>query len=87
MVAQIFMMLLMVLSGLRIKSLLEPEKFDSLRVLWTMVMGLVVLHICNLHSGNGILNTELFGEDYKNKFQTHSLSGVGAHHQNALAEW
>ncbi len=42
--------------------------------------------ICHLHSDNGIFSAELFVKDCKNKFQTRSFSGVGAHHQNALAD-
>ncbi len=43
---------------------------------------LSVDEICHLHSDNEIFNAELFVDDCKNKFQTQSFSGVGAHHQN-----
>ncbi len=46
----------------------------------------VAAEICQLYSGNGIFNAKLFVKDCKKKFQTQSISGVGAHHQNALAE-
>ncbi len=42
--------------------------------------------IHHLHSDNGIFNADHFSEDYKSKYQSLSFSGVGAHHQNALAE-
>ncbi len=42
--------------------------------------------ICHLHSDNGIFNAEHFLDDCKNKFQTQSISRVGAHSQNALAD-
>ncbi len=38
------------------------------------------------HSENEVFNADLFNEDCKNKFQTQSFSGVGAHHHNDLAE-
>ncbi len=47
---------------------------------------LAAAEINHLHSDNGIFNAELLVEDCKNKFQTQSFSGVGAHHQNAFAE-
>ncbi len=50
-----------------------------------MLWELAAAEICRLHSDNGIFNVELFVQDCKNKFQTQSFSGVGAHHQNALA--
>ncbi len=42
--------------------------------------------ICHLHKDNVIFNADLFVEDCKNKFQTLSFSGVGAHHLNAVAK-
>ncbi len=47
---------------------------------------LAATEISHLHRDNGVFNTELFMEDYKNKCKTQLFSGVGAHHQNALVK-
>ncbi len=63
------------------ETLMAKECFEQW--LWE----LAVAKICQLHSRNGIIfNTELFVEACMNKYQTQSFSGVGAHHQNGLAE-
>ncbi len=62
------------------ETLMAKERFEQ----WLWELAAAETH--HLHSDNGIFNAELFVEDCKNKFQTQSFSGVGAHHQNALAE-
>eukprot|EP00804_Cyclotella_cryptica_P014513 CCRYP_004809-RB/>CCRYP_004809-RB protein AED:0.52 eAED:0.36 QI:0/0/0/1/0/0/2/0/183 len=42
--------------------------------------------ISHLHSDNGIFTADMFRADCKQKHQSQSFSGVGAKHQNALAE-
>ncbi len=42
--------------------------------------------ISHLHSDNGIFTADMFCADCKMKNQTQSFSGVGAKHQNAMAE-
>jgi hypothetical protein len=39
------------------------------------------------HGGNGIFSAEEYHRDCTEKGQTQSVSGVGAQHQNACAEW
>ncbi len=87
MVVHCSMTRLQVLSGMRIKSLLELEKLWWLRNALNNGYGnLAAAEIHHLHSNNGIFNAELFVKDCKNKFQTQSFSGVGAYHQNTLPE-
>jgi hypothetical protein len=50
--------------------------------LWEMA----AVEITHLHSDNGIFTADMFREDCKSKHQSQSFSGVGAKHQNSLAE-
>ncbi len=50
---------------------------------WLRELAAAEIHY--LHSEIGTFNAELFVEDCRNKFQTQSFSGIGAHHQNSLA--
>ncbi len=60
------------------ETLMSMERFEQL--LWE----LVAAEIHHLHNDNGVFNAEFFVEDYKNKSQTQSFSGVDAHHQNVF---
>eukprot|EP00804_Cyclotella_cryptica_P017353 CCRYP_020903-RA/>CCRYP_020903-RA protein AED:0.09 eAED:0.09 QI:0/-1/0/1/-1/1/1/0/153 len=58
------------------------SKVGSEEWLWEMAAG----EITRLHSDNGVFTAEMFCEDCKSKHQSQSFSGVGAKHQNSLAE-
>jgi len=47
---------------------------------------MAAVEITHLHSDNGIFTADMFREDCKTKHQSQSFSGVGAKHQNSLAE-
>ena len=40
----------------------------------------------HFHTGNGILKSKAFVEALKDNYQMITKSGVGAHHQNGVAE-
>ena len=50
--------------------------------LWEMAAA----KISHLHSDNEVFTADMFCEDCKSKHQSQSFSGVGAKHQNSLAE-
>jgi transposase InsO family protein len=50
--------------------------------LWEMAAA----EISHLHSDNGVFTANMFHEDCKSKHQPQIFSGVGAQHQNSLAE-
>jgi hypothetical protein len=60
----------------RLKSKLAFEKFASTHV----------VHIKHYHADNGRFKDNLFTKSIEDKGQTISFCGVGAHHQNGIAE-
>ncbi len=63
------------------ETLMAKECFEN------SLQELAVIEIHHLYKDIGIFSADLFIDNCKNKFQTQSFSGVGAHHQNAFVEW
>ncbi len=59
---------------------MAKEHFEQ----WLWELAAAEIH--HRHSFIGIFNAEIFVEDCKSKCQSQTFSGVGAHHQSALAE-
>lgn len=63
-----------------VETLVGKEKFEQ----W--VWDLAAVCVKNYHSDNGVYDTEAFRRDCTEKDQKQTFSGVGAKHQNAIAE-
>jgi hypothetical protein len=62
------------------ETIMDKARFEQW--IWDMAYAKVKYY----HGDNGIFSAEEYCQEYINKEQTQSISGVGAHHQNAWAK-